>query len=111
MNDPLKSLRVNLMYWRFRYITRNRMRLQAAWYRHRQPHNRTYAQQQFKPRGSASTLYRSSATRTWIIFVAMVIILTIFSVAGTQTTVNGTLLYGLMALTVVGAIYLALRGQ
>ncbi len=98
-----KNFQVNLMYWRFRHITRNRLRLQS-WYRRQQP------TRSFRPRGSAAYVYRRSGRRSWIALLAMVALLTALRVWSNHNSVSSTLVYFLSALFIVGAIYGALRG-
>ena len=66
MGRVLKNLRINFMYWRFRYITRNRLRLQS-WLRRKQP---THG---YRPRANAAVVYHRSGRRTWGFLLAMVL--------------------------------------
>src|SRR5947209_20567226 len=99
-----KSLRTNMMYWRFRYITRNRLRLQSWYNRRRQPRSA------YRPRGAATHVHQRSGRRTWIALLTMVALLTALRVAGQHTTINGSLSYLASTLIVIGCIYWALRG-
>jgi len=99
-----KNFRVNLMYWRFRHVTRNRLRFQA-WLRQR----RTPPSLGYRPRGSARVVRYHSPQRTWAVFIAMVVILTALQVLGGQSEINGTLVWGLSAVTVIAALYAALQ--
>jgi|SRR5579875_786478 len=101
-----KNFRVNLMYWRFRHITRNRLRFQA-WMRQRRQTPVTG----FRPRGSARIVRYHNSQRTWVIFLIMVAVLTALQVAGSRSDISGTLLWGLSGLTIVAAIYAALRSM
>ena len=99
-----KDLRTNLMYWRFRNITRNRLRLQSWWYRRRNP------VQQYRPRGTATFVYRGSSRKVWVVLLLMVALLTAVSVAKSSIGLNPTIAYLLSACIIIGAIYWALRG-
>lgn len=99
-----KDLRVNFMYWRFRNITRNRLRLQSWWYRRRQPSS-TY-----RPRGAATFVYRHSARRTWLALLVMIALLTLLGEAGKHYPINPTLSYALSAFIIIAAVYWALKG-
>ena len=97
------------MYWRFRHITRNRLRLQSWWTRRRQI-SAAPAARPYRPRGVATTVHRGSSRRTWTALIVMVSILTALRVLAAHVLISGSLLYAVGALTIVGAIYLALRG-
>jgi len=99
-----KDFRTNLMYWRFRNITRNRLRLQSWWARRRQT-TRVY-----RPRGTASIVYRHSARRTWTALLATVVALTALTLASRHLALSPTLAYLLSVCVVIGAIYWTLRG-
>lgn len=103
MSQIWKNFRINLMYWRFRYITRNRLRFQS-WYRRRQP-----ARPRYRPRASATSVYHRSSGRAWIFLLALVVLLTAINVVGNHYNVGSGLLYAVSTLVVVLAIYLALR--
>lgn len=109
-----KDLRTNMMYWRFRHVTRNRLRLRA-WMaaRRRRPPQAAYGGRQavpFRPRGVATAVYYGrTQRRTWIAVGAMVVLLTALKTAAQQTYINPSLAYGAGALIVVAAIYWALR--
>src|SRR5579884_645740 len=98
-----KDFRTNLMYWRFRNITRNRLRLQSWWARRRQlspvPTARPY-----RPRGGATFVHRRTEKRSWIALFIMVLLLTGLGVVGKYLAISGSLIYALSALVVVGAI-------
>ena len=99
-----KNLRVNLMYWRFRHVTRNRLRLQA-WLRQRRPPPRLG----YRPRGSARVVRYHNAQRTWAIFIALVVVLTALQILGARSEINGTLVWGLSVVAVIAALYAALQ--
>lgn len=99
-----KSFRTNMMYWRFRYITRNRLRLQSWYNRRRQP------APSYRPRGVSTFVYRRSGRRSWIALLVMVILLTALHVAGHYTTISSAVSYLASTLIVIGCIYWALRG-
>ena len=98
-----KNFRVNLMYWRFRHITRNRLRLQS-WYRRRQP------VQGFRPRGGAAYVHRRSGRRSWIALFLMVVALTAVRVWGNHSSVSNTLVWILIVAVIAGTLYWAIRG-
>ena len=97
-----KDFRTNLMYWRFRHITRNRLRLQS-WYRRQQPIA------PYRPRASAYVVYRRNSRKTWVTLLATVAVLTALRVASAQASVSPTLIYLCSLLVIVGAIYWAMR--
>lgn len=105
-----KSFRVNMMYWRFRYITRNRLRLRAWWNARRRPQRPSPAP--YRERGSALYAYSGGATRTrsWTALLAMVVLLTALTVYVRTTLIAPGLVYAVGALIVVGCAYWALRG-
>jgi hypothetical protein len=105
MSRLWKDFRTNLMYWRFRHITRNRLRVQSWWNRRRQP-----APTPYRPRASATYVYPYTNRRSWIAFFALVILLTALTVLAKQVFINPTIVYGIGALIVVGTIYWAMRG-
>ena len=98
-----KNFRVNLMYWRFRHITRNRLRLQSWWNRRQMP------ARAYRPRGSAAYVYRRSSRRAWIGLLIVVAVLTAITVAGRHLGLAETIIYLLNAVVVGGAIYWAIR--
>ena len=107
MSKLWKDLKVNFMYWRFRNITRNRLRLQSWWNGRRG----RGARRAYRPRASA--LYYPTARasrRSWMALLVMVILLTAVSVAGSQGMILPGVGYTIDALIVVAAIYWALRG-
>lgn len=107
MKNVWKTFRVNMMYWRFRHVTRNRLRFQS-WYRRRQP----VRMPRSKPsayRASASVVYRRSSRRTWAALLVMVVVLTALQYLGNHSNLGSSLIWGLSSLVVVGAIYWALR--
>lgn len=120
MSRILKDLRTNFMYWRFRYITRNRLRLQSAWYKRRQPRP---GARSFRPapgafrggvgtvreRGTAQYVVRRAARRTWIVLLVMVALLTAVSYLGQHGYIAGSLVYPLQSLVVILSIYYSLR--
>lgn len=104
MSRIWKDFRTNLMYWRFRHVTRNRLRLQS-WARHRGPVPTS------RPRASATYVYHRSGRRVWIILLVMVALLTALQALPRYVAIAPSLAWGLSALVVVGAIYWALRHQ
>lgn len=102
-----KNFRVNMMYWRFRYITRNRIRFQT-WYRRRRPNKQ--APRSYRPRGAAATVHRRSSRRTWSALLVMVAALTALTAAAQRVYIAPSLVYAIGSLVVVGCIYWALRG-
>jgi len=120
MSRILKDLRTNFMYWRFRYITRNRLRLQSAWYRRRQPRPgaRPFRPgagafrpggDMFRERGTAQYVVRRTARRTWIVLLIMVALMTAIRYAGDNGYVASGLVYPLQSLVVILSIYYCLR--
>jgi hypothetical protein len=116
MSRLWKNLRTNWMYWRFRYITRNRLRLKSWWARRRQtisvprgPRTPYGPGAGYRPRGGATFVYRRSSGRAWALLLDMVLALTALRVWADSTYINPTVVYGIGALVVVGAVYLALR--
>jgi hypothetical protein len=116
MSSMWKNFRTNMMYWRFRHITRNRLRLRNWWLRHRPSRGTTRTTMRnvtysgVRGRGSASVVYRGSSRRSWIALAAMVIALTALEYGGGRSGLDSTLQYILGTLVVVGTIYYALRG-
>jgi hypothetical protein len=106
-----KDFRTNLMYWRFRHITRNRLRLRQWWHRRRSGPAAPPGYSPSRARGTAMPMYRSSRQRTWIALGAMVILLTALTVGVQQTTINPGFVYLIGTAIVVGCIYWALRGM
>ncbi|GAC1467979.1 MAG: hypothetical protein NVS2B16_16550 [Chloroflexota bacterium] len=105
MSRMIKDLRTNMMYWRFRYITRNRLRLQSAWYRRRQP------RPVYRPRATAPFVYRRSSSKTWIALLVMVAMLTAISVATNRGYVPSGLNSLASVLVVIAAIYWATKNM
>lgn len=106
-----KDFRTNLMYWRFRHVTRNRLRLRSWWQRRRTP--RTPAgYTPYRARGVSSrpTYSAHSARRSWLSLTALVVLLTALSVGVRQTYISPGFVYIIGSLIVVGCIYWALRG-
>jgi hypothetical protein len=91
------------MYWRFRYITRNRHRFQS-WMRQRRPSTG------YRPRGAAAHVSRRSGRRTWLALIALIVLLTALSALAHRVYINPALVYAVGTLIVVGSIYWALRG-
>lgn len=104
MSRIWKDFRTNLMYWRFRHITRNRLRLQT-WARHRG------SVPVPRPRASAAYVYHRSGRRVWIVLLVMVALLTAIQVLPQYVALAPSLSWGLSALVVVGAVYWALHDQ
>ncbi len=113
MSRRLKELRTNWMYWRFRHVTRNRLRLRSWWSRQRHsPHlgaGRTSGSFQTKPRGSASYVHFRSARKTWIALLGMILALTALSALVQRSYVNPGIVYLVGTLIVIAAIYWAMR--
>jgi hypothetical protein len=105
-----KDFRTNMMYWRFRYITRNRLRLRQWWHRRRSASASPVAPSPYRGYANYRPAYRTSRRRSWIALGAMVVLLTALTVGVEQTTINPGLVYLVGTLIVVGAIYWALRG-
>lgn len=101
----MKELRTNFMYWRFRYITRNRLRIQSWWARRRQP-----TRQPYRPRASAQFVRHRSGRRSWISLLVMMVLLTALQVWSHHMLINPSLVYLLGTVIVVGTIYWTLRG-
>jgi hypothetical protein len=109
MSKLWKDLKVNFMYWRFRNITRNRLRLQSWWASRR---GRSGASPVYRPRASALHYPRSSTRtrRSWIALLVMIALLTAVSVAGKQGAIPPGIGWAVDALVVVGCLYWAMRG-
>ena len=106
MSQLWKSFRTNMMYWRFRYITRNRLRFQSWLARRRQPQQ----QRGFRPRASAVSVAYSSRRVTWIAIGVMAVLLALLRTYGDRF-ISPSLIWPLGTLIVVLAIYWALRGR
>ena len=106
-----KNFRTNMMYWRFRYVTRNRIRLRQWWNRRRSSARVVPGYSPYRGGVSAMPLYRSTRQRSWIALGALVILLTVLTVGVQQTTVNPVLVYVIGTAIVVGCLYWALRGM
>lgn len=107
-----KSFRVNMMYWRFRYITRNRLRLQA-WWNTRRRARPAGGSSTFRPRASA--MYypvgsQSSQRQSLLAFGAMILLLTALTSVAGQVYIAPSLVYAIGTLIIVGCIYWGLRG-
>lgn len=113
MKHPWKTLRTNMMYWRFRYITRNRLRLRSWWSRRRQPGRpsmaSSYPYSPARARGTAFYVHSRSRAHTWIALAIMVVLLTALTVLVNQRYVNPAIVYAAGSLIVVGSVYWALR--
>lgn len=122
MNKLWKDFRTNLMYWRFRHITRNRLRLKSWWARRRQPGNRAklytadrtrgYAPYGYgsRERGTAAYVYGRSQRRSLIALAAMVILLTAASATAHRVYISPGIDYAINSLIIIGCIYYALKG-
>ena len=99
-----KNFRTNLMYWRFRHITRNRLRLQSWYHRRRQPTT------VWRERGTATYVYRRSGRRTWIILIVMVSLLTALQVLSSHAAIGSSLVWAASVLIIVLSVYWAVRG-
>lgn len=118
MSRRWKDLKTNSMYWRFRYVTRNRLRLRA-WWNHRRnalqgQRSRSLGAQRagasYRPRGSVTFVSARSSKRAWGLVLGMVLALTALSTWANSTVVAPALVYGIGSLVVVGTVYVALRG-
>ena len=109
MSKLWKDFRVNLMYWRFRHITRNRLRFRQWRNQHRSPSRPVTTPNPYRGYAATAPLYRRSRQRTWIALAALVILLTGLKVGVEQTIVNPGLVYALGVLIIVGCTYWALR--
>lgn len=118
MSRRWKDLKTNWMYWRFRYVTRNRLRLRA-WWNHRRPSlavRRSPSTRMqspggtYRPRGSSAFVYGHSSKRAWGLLLGMVIALTALSAWANSTYVSPAVVYGIGSLVVVATVYAALRG-
>lgn len=115
MSKLWKDFRTNLLYWRFRNITRNRLRLQN-WWNTRRPGARRISRPPagyapYRARGTAMYYTGGRSSRqTWIILMVMVALLTALTVAANSVVIFPGLVTAIGALIVVGAIYLAMRG-
>src|SRR5579884_3025958 len=109
-----KDLRTNFMYWRFRNITRNRLRLKNWWARNRPgvkrnpPKGVIYARP-FE-RGLASRVYGGSQRRSLTAFAGLVLGLTALSALAQHVFISPGIVYLIGTLIVIGCIYYALRG-
>jgi hypothetical protein len=73
-----KELRIRWMYWRYRYITRNRQRLMARWWRLRSPGRRPTYEPVYRARGQAAWVSTRRGGRTWLILAVTVVAISIF---------------------------------
>ena len=105
-----RDFRTNLMYWRFRHITRNRLRLRSWWQRRRQSPRLAPQYSYPRARGMASYVYRGSQRRSWTAFLGMIVALTILTYAAGQWSIPPGLVPIIGSLIICGAIYWALRG-
>ncbi|HEX8917512.1 MAG TPA: hypothetical protein VF898_03335 [Chloroflexota bacterium] len=96
----------HIIYWRFRYVTRTRLRLQS-WYRRRRPGVPT---RQYRPRASASVVRYQTSRRSWLILALMVCALTALSVIGHRTDVNHLLIYVAQVGVILASLYAAVQG-
>ncbi|HZU14802.1 MAG TPA: hypothetical protein VFB58_18350 [Chloroflexota bacterium] len=105
-----KDFRTNMMYWRFRYVTRNRLRFQA-WRNNRARTRRTPVAVSYRERGMAAGYrpYRSSARRLWLILIVMVVLLTALQAVAQQIVIAPGLVYAVGTLIVVLSVYAALK--
>jgi hypothetical protein len=118
MSRRWKDLKTNWMYWRFRYITRNRLRLRS-WWHHRRPSLGTRGSpsihiqrpdDSYRPRASAAWVRGRSSKRAWALLLGMVLALTALSAWANSTYVSPALVYAIGSLVVVATVYTALRG-
>ncbi len=113
MKSIWKDFRTNMMYWRFRHITRNRLRLRSWWSRRRPAARLSRPAQPFysgPARGTATYAYRNSQRETWTILLSMVVLLTALKVLVDHVwVVNSGLVYLIGLLIIFGAVYTALR--
>lgn len=116
MSKMWAGIREWWMYWRFRNITRNRLRLNAWWSSRRPVRSgprSTLGPGAYRPRASATALRYGGGTsvrRTWIVLLIMVALLTALSVWANSTVIPPALVTGIGALIVAGAAYWAMRG-
>jgi len=103
MKGLWKKFRTNLLYWRFRYVTRNRLRLQQVFNRRTAPTAVPY-------RGRATALYPGArASRpTWIAFLLMVCVLTALQVGEARALISHSLMLA-GTIIVVGAVFYYLQ--
>ncbi len=118
MSRVWKNLKTNWMYWRFRYITRNRLRLRS-WWNHRRsslgggrsPGVRMQTPgTAYRPRATATYVTSRSSRRAWGLLIGMVLALTALSAWANSTYVSPALVYAIGSLVVVAVVYAALRG-
>jgi len=104
-----KAFRVNMMYWRFRYVTRNRLRFQAWMNSRRRPSTPSTS---FRPRASAMYYPTGSAgqRRSWEAFGGMIVLLTALTSIAGQIYISPSLVYAIGTLIIVLGIYVGLRG-
>lgn len=105
-----KDLRTNMMYWRFRHITRNRLRLKQWWNRRRSPSRPVAVPSPYRGVTGRYPTYGRTRQRSWMALAALVILLTALKVGVEQTVVNPGLVNALGILVIVGCMYWALRG-
>jgi hypothetical protein len=118
MSRLWKDLKTNWMYWRFRYVTRNRLRLRSWWNRRRpslgaRRSGSIHVQRPrdtYRPQGSAAFVYGRSSKQAWGLLLSMVLALTALSAWANSTYVSPAVVYAIGSLVVVGAVYAALRG-
>lgn len=111
MNRLWKNFRTNLMYWRFRYITRNRLRLRNWWMAQRRRPRGLPAGASFRPRASASQIRYSvgSRRRTWAALLTMIVLLTGLSALADRVLIAPGIVYAIGSLIVIACAYWALK--
>ena len=108
MSKAWKNLRTNMMYWRFRFVTRNRLRLHAWWLARRGP--KLHAVPTYpRDRGMSYRPYHHSSRDTWITLLVVVALLTGLKVLASRVFVYPSVMYALGAAVVIGGVYLTLR--
>src|SRR5437660_4043607 len=102
-----KELRTNFMYWRFRHVTRNRLRLKSWWARTRpsgrrsRPRGIAYARPM--ERGLANrVVYRSSQRQSLIAVAGLVIGLTALTELARHVFISPGIVYLVGTLVVIG---------
>lgn len=105
MNKAWRNFRTSLIYWRFRYITRNRLRFRS-WISRRNAPQMVIVP---RPRATASYVHQHSVRRTWALLIGMTLILTALKVLASEVYIFPSLVYAVGALVVVGAVYSAVR--
>ena len=108
MSKLWKAFRISLMYWRFRHMTRNRLRFQS-WWNVRRRTSRPVSP--YRERGTALHAYsRTSVSRkSWTALLVMVVLLTALRVYSDSTNIAPGLVYITGLAVIAGCIYWAVR--